>query len=200
MTNRTRAVAKKKATANKTKKKNRFASIELPDRGGDTEREGKKSINWKEDPEILERLTTVADLMNMNQPSWVIAAETETSIATAKRDMARVRELWKEFANERLEGSLDTSLMQYGEVINKAWENYKDAPASMKAQYLNVILKAQERIDKVSGIADPVDIGNRGNKPFQTEDISKIREERWKQINSKVKKVANESTANANAS
>ena len=67
----------------------------------------------------------------------------------------------------------------------------------MKAQYLNVILKAQERIDKVSGIADPVDIGNRGNKPFQTEDISKIREERWKQINSKVKKVANESTANA---
>lgn len=195
MTNRTKAAPKKPKGKKAPPKKNRFANIELPDRAGDTEREGKKSINWREDPEILERLTTVADLMNKNQPSWVIAAETETSLATAKRDMARVRELWKEFANERLEGSLDTSLMQYGEVINNAWQEYKNAPASMKAQYLNVILKAQERIDKVSGIADPIDIGNRGNKPFQTEDISKIREERWKQVSGKIQKVTNDNTS-----
>lgn len=195
MTNRTKAAPKKPKSKKAPPKKNRFANIELPARGGDAEREGKKSVNWREDPEILGRLADVSELMNKNQPSWVIAAEMETSIATAKRDMSRVRELWNEVAKERLEVSYDEAIMQYSDVIKKALEEFEGAPKSLKKGFLEVVLRARERIDKVSGIADPIDIGNRGNKPFQTEDISKLREERWKQVSGKIQKVTNDNTS-----
>ncbi len=108
----------------KPRKKNRFTSIEIaaPDRAGDVEREGKKSIPWNEDPEILSRLADVAEMMNKNLPSWQIAAACETSIGTAKRDIARVRELWKADATERLTGSKDAAIAQYGKIIYAAGE------------------------------------------------------------------------------
>lgn len=188
-----RKTAKQKTAGKKPRKKNRFSSIEIekPDRSGDVTRDGKKSVNWKDDPEILTRLADVADLMNRNQPSYVIAQECSTSIATAKRDMLRVRELWKEFAKERLEDTVNQALVQYGTVIDKAWTEFESAPKALKAQFLTAVLRAQERIDKVTGIADPVALGNMNNKPFQVENIEDVRSKRWQQVSGKIQKVVN---------
>lgn len=186
-----RKPAKQKTAGKKPRKKNRFSNIDIvkPDRAGDVTRDGKKSVNWKDDPEILTRLAEVADLMNRNQPSYVIAQECGTSIATAKRDMLRVRELWKEFAKERLEDTVNQALVQYGTVIDKAWTEFEAVPKALKAQFLTAVLRAQERIDKVTGIADPVALGNMNNKPFQVENIEDVRTKRWEQVAGKIQKV-----------
>lgn len=179
----------------KPRKKNRFTSIEIaaPDRAGDVEREGKKSIPWNEDPEILSRLADVAEMMNKNLPSWQIAAACETSIGTAKRDIARVRELWKADATERLTGSKDAAIAQYGKIIYAAWEEFEAAPKALKKGFLDTIRGAQERIDKVTGIADPMAIGGIPGQPVQVEDMDAVRLKRWEAIAARLKKVTGES-------
>lgn len=168
--------------------------IEIPisERAGDTERDDKKSINWKDDPEILQRLALVASLMNQNFNSWEIAEKTKVSISTAKRDIGRVRELWREDAKERLANTTDVAIAQYGSVIRDASEQLKKAPVSLKAQFMNVILRAQERIDKVTGIADPTSLTgpNGGPIPIQVTDINKIRDERWEKVQASIAALA----------
>lgn len=181
----------------KPRKKNRFTSIEIaaPDRAGDTEREGKKSIPWNEDPEILSRLADVAEMMNKNLPSWQIAAACETSVATAKRDIARVRELWKADATERLAGSKDAAIAQYGKVIYAAWEEFEVAPKALKKGFLDSVTRAQERIDKVTGIADPVAIGGIPGQPVQVQDMDEVRKKRWEAIAARLEKIAEKEKA-----
>ena len=65
---------------------------------------------------------------------------------------------------------------------------------------LDVVRKEAESCDCLQGFQLTHSLGGGTGSGMGTLLISKIREERWKQINSKVKKVANESTANANAS
>ena len=128
-------------------------------------------------------------MMNKNMPAWEIAAECETSIATAKRDIARVRELWTRDAKERLELAKETSLAQYASVIRDAKEVLKDASPSLKDKYMNIILRAQERIDKVTGIADPVAVGGIPGQPVEVVDIEQVRQKRWDSISSRLQKV-----------
>lgn len=179
----------------KTKKKsNRFSNIELPSRGGDTEREGKKSVEWRDDPEILQRLVEVAALMNQNQPSPVIAEACGVSVATAKRDISRVRELWKEDANEKIGFSREIGKAQYEAVIRNAWEdieNLKPRQMHLKPQLYATIIRAQHRIDQLSGIGDNVNIGNQNGKPFQVETIEDVRKKRWEEIGTRIGKVVN---------
>ena len=186
----------KKSTKGKKqpRKKNRFSNIELPDRSGDTERKGKLNIPWHEDPEILARLATVAALMNKNRPSYVIAEETETSIATAKRDMKRVREFWKMDAKERLGYTTQEAIAQYESIASDARDDLEKAPPSLKAAYYMVILRALERRDKVSGIADPVSIQGVPDKPLEVSvtDVEEIRKKRWASISERIQKVTND--------
>lgn len=189
---KTQAKSKIKAKPKvKTKKKTRFTNIEIPapDRAGDTEREGKMSVAWDEDPEILQRLAEVAQMMNKNMPSWEIAAECETSIATAKRDVARVRELWTRDAKERLALAKETSIAQYASVIRDARDILKEASPSLKDKYMNIILRAQERIDKVTGIADPVAVGGIPGQPVEIVDIEQVRQKRWEKVEARLNKV-----------
>lgn len=181
----------------KPRKKNRFTSIEIaaPDRAGDVEREGKKSIPWNEDPEILSRLADVAEMMNKNLPSWQIAAACETSIGTAKRDIARVRELWKADATERLTGSKDAAIAQYAKIIYAAWEEFEAAPRSLKKGFLDSVTRAQERIDKVTGIADPVAVGGIPGQPVQVQDMDEVRKKRWEAIAARLEKIAGKEQA-----
>ncbi len=181
----------------KPRKKNRFTSIEIaaPDRAGDVEREGKKSIPWNEDPEILSRLADVAEMMNKNLPSWQIAAACETSIGTAKRDIARVRELWKADATERLTGSKDAAIAQYAKIIYAAWEEFEAAPKALKKGFLDSIVRAQERIDKVTGIADPVAVGGIPGQPVQVQDMDEVRKKRWEAIAARLEKIAGKEQA-----
>jgi|JI8StandDraft_1071087.scaffolds.fasta_scaffold25326_1 hypothetical protein len=175
------------------RKKNRFSNIELPDRSGDTERKGKLNIPWHEDPEILARLAEVAGMMNKNRPSYVIAEETGTSIATAKRDMKRVREFWKMDAKERLGYTTEEAIAQYEAIASDARDDLDKAPISLKASYYMVILRALERRDKAAGIADPVSVQGVPGKPVEVSvaDMDKIRLQRWAAIADKLPKVSN---------
>ena len=175
------------------RKKNRFSNIVLPDRSGDTERKGKLNVPWHEDPEILARLAIVAELMNRNKPSYVIAEETETSIATAKRDMKRVREFWKMDAKERLGYTTEEAIAQYEAIAHDAREDLDKAPISLKASYYMVILRALERRDKAAGIADPVSIQGPNGGPVEVsvKEMDEVRQKRWLSIADKLPKVDN---------
>lgn len=166
------------------------AKVEKPKRAGDVEREGKKSVPWQEDAEILQRLAYVATLMNQNKPSYLIAEKTKVSLATAKRDIARVRELWREDAKARLTNTADTAIAQYGAIIEKAWQDLTILPVghATAAAYMNIILRAQERMDKVTGIADPIALEGKNGGPIEMSivEIEKVRAERWKAIESKL--------------
>jgi len=159
---------------------------EKPERTGDTRREGKRSVNWQDDPEILQRLAKVAVSMNRNKRSFEIAQELSVSLATAKRDIARVRVIWKQDAKERLEHSADTAIAQYGAVLGQSWEDVQNIPARspVRVAFMNVILRAQERIDKVTGIADRVEHSGPGGGPIEHKvvDVEKIRAKRWQQV------------------
>jgi hypothetical protein len=187
------AVQKPKKAKKQPRKKNRFSNIELPDRSGDTERKGKVNVPWHEDPEILARLADVAALMNKNRPSYVIADETGTSIATAKRDMKRVREFWKMDAKERLGYTTEEAIAQYEAIASDARDHLDKAPISLKASYYMVILRALERRDKAAGIADPVSLQGVPGKPVEISvaDMDKIRLQRWAAIADKLPKVSN---------
>jgi len=186
-------VQKPKKGKKQPRKKNRFSNIELPGRSGDTERKGKLNVPWHEDPEILARLADVAALMNKNRPSYVIAEETGTSIATAKRDMKRVREFWKMDAKERLGYTTEEAIAQYEAIASDARDDLEKAPISLKASYYMVILRALERRDKAAGIADPVSLQGVPGKPVEVSvaDMDKIRLQRWAAIADKLPKVSN---------
>ena len=57
-------------------------------------RKGKKSVSFQDDPEILKRLGRVAEMMLEGKSLYEISTAQRCSIATAKRDIGRVRELW----------------------------------------------------------------------------------------------------------
>jgi hypothetical protein len=160
-----------------------------PEREGDTRREGKKNVPWKDDPEILQRLAEVAVLMNKNKRAFEIARETRVSIETARRDIARVRELWKEDAQERIDGAKDSAIAQYGAVLEQAWIDLKkvSVKSNNRAAFMKVILAAQDRIDKVTGIADPISGPGGGPIPVEIVDMEKVHKKRWNQISGKLK-------------
>lgn len=158
-----------------------------PDRAGDTVRRGKKSVNWKDDPEILQRLTIVATLMNKNKRGYEIAAETKVSLETARRDISRVRELWAEDAREHIKTAKDIALAQYSQVIHDAREDLvkvKSRGNPVRAAYYNVILRAQKSIDSVSGIAEKYEHSgpNGGPIPVAVTNMESIRKKRWNQV------------------
>lgn len=176
--------------------------IEKPKRAGDTRRKRKKSLAWQDDPEILTRLAYVAQLMNQNKPAYLIAEKTKVSYATAKRDMLRVREIWREDAKSRLTNTVDTALAQYGAVIEKAWDDMQSlSPGNVAiTSYMNVILRAQDRIDKVTGIADPVELQGKDGGPIELSiaEMEKVRESRWKKIADKLAVVVAASSKESN--
>ena len=173
--------------------------LKKPVRKGDTRRKGKRSTGWKDDPEILIRLSKVAELMNQNKRSFEIASECGLSIATAKRDIARVREWWKEDAEDRLMNSVDIAIAQYGSVIQKTWSDIQGVPSRspVRPAMMNVILRAQERIDKVTGIADKVEHSGPNGAPIPVEvvDMEAIRKKRWKLVAGPLAGITQESNA-----
>ena len=177
-------------TASKEKTK-----VEKPKREGDARREGKKNVSWRDDPEILQRLADVAVLMNKNFRAFQIARETKVSIETARRDISRVRELWKEDARDRIDNAKDIALAQYGAVIEQAWADMKKASAksATRPAYMNIILKAQSGINDVTGIAKRVEHSGPGGGPIEVKpiDVEKIRKKRWEQVAPGLAEIAN---------
>lgn len=161
--------------------------IAKPRSEGDKRRKGKKNKNWKDDPEILLRLSKVSTLMVQHKTALDIAQDTRVSLGTAKRDIIRVRELWKEDATDRVANSKDLAIAQYGALLSQSWADVNALPATHpnRVAFMNVALRAQERIDKVTGIGgEKIEHSgpNGGPIPVEVQDVEAIRKRRWKQI------------------
>lgn len=169
-----------------------FEAIELPEpikKGAkNVTRKGKKSIAWDQDPEILKRLTRVAELMLDGKYSWQIAEELRCSIATAKRDIKRVRELWKTTAKEDLEDLYNDSIATYKRAQLTAWNEIRRDPKKA-AQLLGVILDAQKQKERLSGLIKPEPVEVNISGEVVVRDIQTVREERWNQVMEMMKDV-----------
>lgn len=144
-----------------------------------TRRPGKKSIPYTEDPEILARLSQVGDLMLKGKPAFRIAEELGQPLGSTKRDIARVKALWRKAAKDKLSDQRDVSLAQYRLTITKAWELVEAKPDKAD-RFLAVIIRAQERIDSLLGTEAPEVFEINGE--IKLRDIDAIRRERWAQV------------------
>lgn len=157
------AIAKKKPTSKKTRRK------------------GKKSISYDQDPEILARLAIVAEMLLVGAKAFQIAATMNCSLATAKRDIGRIKQLWKDDARGEIDGFRSAALALYRLVIMRTWEEYgKKDNANKKDRYLTLIVATQKEIDRINGVG-PMKIDLSGKVEI-TEDIEKIRQRRWDTI------------------
>jgi hypothetical protein len=162
-----RSIAKKKPASKKTRRK------------------GKKSIPFDRDPEILARLAAVAEMLLVGAKAFQIAATLNCSLTTAKRDIGRVKQLWKDDARDEIDGSRNATLALYRLVIMRAWEEFgKPVNANRKDRFLNLIVATQKEIDRINGVG-PLKIDLSG-KVEMTEDLEEVRKRRWDAIKPQV--------------
>jgi hypothetical protein len=134
---------------------------------------GKKAVSWRKDPVILTRLVSVAEVLLRGGSVLHIANTFDCSLATAKRDVARVKTLWREQSLEDLADLRSRSIAQYLLVITKSWaEFHKKASPN----WLGKILDAQARIDDIQGNQAPKEllVGDL--------DIEAVRQKRWESV------------------
>jgi len=85
----------------------------------------KKSVAWDQDPEILARLSTVANMMTQGAKSYQIADALSVTIKTIQRDMTRVYTLWRRESMQEIDDARAKSIAQYEEIKTRAWEGYR---------------------------------------------------------------------------
>jgi hypothetical protein len=129
-------------------------------------RKGKRSVNWYDDVEILSRLSVVAELMLRRATAAMIAQTLNCSIITAKRDVGRVKELWRSQSLETITDHRAESVSQYRMVQQRAWEEYlaKDKK-TRDPRYLATVIDAQSKIDELEGTKKPT-LALIGNVPL----------------------------------
>jgi len=91
-----------------------------------------------------------------------------------KRDIARVRLLWRELNEHEIEDKREESVAQYKLIILRAWEEYSK---NKSTNLLRVIMDAQEKIDGIEGNRKPEEVLV-GKLP----DIEEVRKKRWEQV------------------
>jgi hypothetical protein len=72
---------------------------------------------------------------------------------TVSRYILDVIERWKAIANQSREQTISSAIARYSEIYTTALEHFEE---SGDKQFLDVAIKAQERIDKVMGTEAPV--------------------------------------------
>lgn len=114
---------------------------------------GRKSKSWRTDAEIQTRLSVVAELMIRRANMEQIAKATGSSLATAKRDVARVRTLWREAALENIEDRRQEAISQYKAIQLRAWDEYtrKKENENKNPRFLQIVMDAQAHIDDIEG-------------------------------------------------
>ncbi len=112
---------------------------------------GKISRNWRRDPDILARLTVVAQNMLTRTPLEKIAQVTGSSLRTVNRDVERVRTLWRETMLKDIEERVLDALYQYRGIQRVAWEEFDLDPNNRNPRYLQIIMDAQNHIDSLEG-------------------------------------------------
>ena len=124
----------------------------------------KKNVAWDQDPEILARLTTVANMMTQGAKSYQIADALSVTIKTIQRDITRVYTLWRRESMQEIDDARAKSIAQYEEIKTRAWEGYRKAsgfvnesrmpnPRLMKEQqnWLKLAMDAESQIADLQG-------------------------------------------------
>jgi hypothetical protein len=169
-----KAIAKKKPTSKKTRRK------------------GKKSIPFDQDPEILARLAAVAEMMLVGAKAFQIAASMNCSLTTAKRDIGRVKQFWKEDARGEIASFRSAALALYRLVIMRAWDEFgKKENTNKKDRYLSLVTATQKEIDRILGVG-PQQIDLSGKVEI-TEEIEEVRKRRWDAIKPQVAEMLKQS-------
>lgn len=142
-------------------------------------RPGKKSVRWDEDPEILARLPSVAQLMLMGARTWEIADTLGYSLTTAKEDVKRVRSLWRQEAGEKISTHRDMQIAQLRLIQQQCWTQYDksaDPRTGLKdPAWLREIRQCEEQIALLLGTRRPAEVINRiegGETPLRVKDVS----------------------------
>jgi hypothetical protein len=173
----------------------RFKNIQSPDvPASQAQRKGKKSVSFKNDPEILARLVIVGDLMLEGKSAPAIAATLKQPLGTTKRDIARVRQLWREESKEAINSAKVDALNMYKLLIRKAWGKINDvANLATADKFMTIVLRTQARIDKITGleVENLVVSGPQGG-PVQVQDIDSVRDKRWKTIEKQLQEAVSE--------
>jgi hypothetical protein len=144
---------------------------------------GKKSVSWRNDPEILARLAQVAEMILKGERPYQIAKKFKSSLSTAKRDVVRVKTIWQEENRADIVDCKNRSVAQYRLIITKAWENYEK---NGSPKYLSVILGAQGKIDEIEGNLSAREVN------LNVVDIETIRKKRWDAVASTLNDVLEE--------
>lgn len=137
--------------------------IPAPPPGVEPVKRGRKSKPWRNDPTIMARLSVVADMLIRRANTQQIAQATGASFVTAKRDIARVRLLWRESALNEIEDRRIESIEQYKTIQLRAWSEYINVEKgkSKNPRYLQIAMDAQNHIDDLEGtkkIPAPINI------------------------------------------
>jgi hypothetical protein len=115
---------------------------------------GRTSRNWRSDPVIMARLTVVAELLLRRANAYQISQATGSSFVTAKRDITRVRTLWRENALADIEHRRQEAVEQYRLIQQRAWDQYskkENAGSARQPRYLQIVMDAQNHIDDLEG-------------------------------------------------
>jgi len=158
-------------------------------------RKGKKSVPYYDDPEILKRLALVAENMAKGVPAHEIASVLKCSLGTAKRDIARVRELWRTDAKEAIEFVKEESLNVYRRVQIEAWGKVEKFP-DKSDRYMNVILAAQKEIDRLNGTSVPDPIPVQPLSVTVDVNLEDVRQKRWSTVEDKLVQLATQQEGN----
>jgi hypothetical protein len=132
-----------------------------------TRQHTKKSIPWREDPDILQRLELVANLMVQGAKTHQVASALGTGLRTASRDMARVRELWKKQSEQTIEDKRAGSVALYREVQTRLWEEYRSLKGAGKSviNVLGKIADVEDKITKIEGTQiTNIDVTSKGEQ------------------------------------
>lgn len=132
--------------------------MQLGDQGlGDRqpEKKKKKAVHWSKDPEILFRLDTVAAMMLEGAKPYQIAYSMGYDWNTAKRDMDRVEELWRQQQGKKIADKRATAVAQWQHVKMHAWEQFRKTKGVV---WLRAISEAQANIDLIEGNRAPKEV------------------------------------------
>jgi hypothetical protein len=134
-----------------------------------------KSVPWRQDPDILNRLAIVANLMIGGAKVPQIAEALDMNIRTASRDIARVRELWRKAAEQTIEDRRAASLATYNEVKTRLWEEYRRLKTSDKSvvNVLAQIASVEGEITKIEGTRiQTIDLTTKGEQIVDPRSLS----------------------------